>query len=183
MLRVETVTAGSQGAPFFTQMYFGDTPTGDAADAVSSVQSFWTNLAPIISASLVMTVSGQVATVDTATGEITDMTSVTGATVLGTDLATILPFSTQGVIKWNTGSFQAGRQIVGRTFIPGMCQESGAAGVPGGDQLEAMGVAADALLNDTGTPFGIYSRKNLAFFGAQSGTPWTQWGILRSRRD
>lgn len=182
MWRVDTVTTGLGGAPFYTRLFFGDT-TGTPAGAVGLVFDFWSTLAPKIDNALTMTIDGIVTVVDEGTGMITGTISTgSSSTVVGTDAGLQTPEATQGLISWRTGSYVNGREVRGRTFIPGPTQSSVTNGEPAAAYQTALEAGAGILWAGTEARFGIYSTTNHVFRAAVSGQAWTEFAVLRSRR-
>lgn len=182
MYRVDTVTTGLDGAPFFTQLFFNDT-AGTASDAVDAVVAFWEDLASVIVNDCTMTVDGIVTIVDQATGAITGTEgTASGAAVVGTNAGEPLPNATQGLIQWRTGDYVGGREIRGRTFIPGPGSASNALGEPTSSYIAALEAAAATLVGNASTVFVVFSRAKLTARAVIDGTAWDEWAVLRSRR-
>ena len=95
-----------------------------------------------------------------------------------------LPAFTQGLMRLETGTVVSGRRLRGRFFLPGM-QESfnTAAGVPSGTMVGDMNSAIGAFLGGDGGALVIYSPTHHVSFSVNDADFWTQWAILRSRRD
>jgi hypothetical protein len=86
------------------------------------------------------------------------------------------------------------RIVRGRTFVPGMLEDNNfSPGVPGGNFLTVGLAAATALIDDATANFVIWSRP---FEGSETVSPrvgtrhgvvqaevWSEWAVLRSRRD
>ena len=93
---------------------------------------------------------------------------------------------TQGLVHWLTGDFVNGRQLRGKTFIPGLCEDDNTtAGLMSSTCQGVIATAADALLTASGTngPLMIYSPTNHVAEAVQANTVGTKWAVLRSRRD
>lgn len=100
----------------------------------------------------------------------------------GDDSATALPPTTQALIKWSTGVWVNGRQLVGKTFLPGFCEDSNETG--GVLQTAIATVVtngANALIS--ALPLVVWSKTHSTFEPAATGTCATKWAYLSGRRD
>ena len=184
MIRIRPVMTGVPGTPWYTNMYF-DLDADAAQVSVDTVDAFWTALAGQINADVKWTVQGEVPQIDPATGNITNVVVVDSATGEGGFAANLLPRSAQGLITWRTGVFAGGREIRGRTFVPGMCipamtfdgKMSEAA------QAELQEAADDLISAPGGSSIGVWSRANGVIEGATLAQVWDEFAVLRSRRD
>lgn len=181
--RVRTDLAGGSGASQLSTMFFSSAAGETAAAAATAVSKFWLDLAPAISNLYTMTVEHDVFTIDQVTGQPTGIESTSPAARAGTDAGSALPWATQGLISWTTGTFVGGRQVRGRTFIPGPTENANNIGVPTGSYPGYLSTAITNLLTTTGVTLVIYSRKNHSAWPVLSGTGWSKWAELRSRRD
>lgn len=186
--RLRTLWGGVAGSPYYTNMYYltdaGGAGMQDSCDA-------WTDLIDAFSTSLgtSMTVAiyPDVPLIDSATGILTGATTVSGAVVDpdgGTDL---LPPATQGLLRWQTAAVVAGRRLRGRTFLPGMTEGDTNAG---GSVLPALVSSMNGYLSATflpavaaAAPLVVYGPTHHAFSEVTSGNMWTEFAVLRSRRD
>lgn len=182
MYRVRTAITGGTGGPSLSTMYFSVIGGLTAQHAVAATGAFWTALRSGIRTGVVMTTEAEVATVDIATGLVTGLVPTTPVVVNGSSSAVALPWATQGLVRWRTGTFVGGREVRGRTFIPGMTTDNNAAGEPFSSWIGQANVAAAALIADANSDFMIYSRKNFDAVPAITGTHWAEWAVLRSRR-
>lgn len=165
-------------------MFFGPPPDeANAQQCVEAVDTFWTALATVINTDVSATIESAVTVLDETTGQPINVLSTSGGTVDFTNNIEILPFQTQGLIRWNTGQFANGRQIVGHTFVPGPCENANDAGVPNAAYRAALQTAADGLISDIDQVFEIYSRRNLRSDAALNAVVGTKWATLKSRRD
>jgi hypothetical protein len=131
----------------------------------------------------VLNVDPEVFLIDQATGEPTGIESTSTAQVLGAQTADPLPWATQGLVRWTTGTFIGGRQVRGHTFIPGTTETDNTLGVPNSTYLTALDAAAATLIGTSGVTPVVYSRKNHSGWPIISRSTWTKWAELRSRRD
>lgn len=180
--RVRTAIAGGSGGPQLSTMFFSNAGALTAQNAASAVRAFWNDCKGEISSAYVMTVEPEVYVLDTATGQPLSVVSTTTTAVAGTDGGDPLPWATQALIEWPTGIFLGGRQVRGRTFIPGPTESKNTNGVPNGVIIANLNTAASNLVNDVLSDFQIYSRKNGVIEQALAGSTWSKWAILTSRR-
>jgi hypothetical protein len=191
-LRATTVFTGSTGTPYLNQFHFPGSGATDAAAAASAASTFWQAISANMANNLSWTRSGEVEEFDPATGLTTAVHSTDPVSGAGVNAAEMLPFTSQALVRWRTGVFQDGREIRGRTFIPGLTQDELADGLllPAMQTLiaNAAGTLADLL--------GVWSRPREASAGppvveARAGqivpvsasSVWNQFAVLRSRRD
>ena len=180
--RVNTEWSGGQGVPYLSTHYF-DTSAGTVNDAIASVQTFWTAVKSRISDQLSWTIPGDVTVIDVATGQPTGIAAGILQAGAGTDGSDPGPWAAQGLIRWRTGVFVNGREVRGRTFIPGITDAGVVDGVLNTFAVDEFNGAGAALISDAATIFGIYSRKSHTFHAAVAASAWTQLAVLRSRRD
>lgn len=164
-------------------MYFtaisGKTPQ-DAADAV---YTFWHDARTAISNQYTIDVQPDVFTIDVATGQPTSSSSTTTLQVTGGTGTDPLPWATQGLVKWTTGTFLFGRQLQGRTFIPGPGEDANTNGVPVSGYKSTLQTAAGNLLSASNAELVVYSRVHKHTEPVSGHIEWSKWAILTSRRD
>ena len=169
------------------------TPT--AQENVDDVDTFWTALANLMDNAITWTVGPEVPILDEETGELVGVTSVTAGTGAGTAAGDALPYATQGLVRLATDDFVAGRRVRGRIFLPGIDENFNAAtGIPSSTFLSTVQTAVTNLIAAGGLL--VWARP---FAGAEgppvrparlgskasitASTVWTQWAVMRSRRD
>lgn len=183
MYKVTTLFTGPEVAGGgINELYFADT-AGTAAQAHAAVRTFWTALGDHMRITVQWTVLGEVEEVDAASGSITGVTSTDQFASSGNSSGEPLPPATQGLIRWRTGFYFSGREIRGRTFIPGMLEGSSTNGAPASTALTTFNNAAAGLVGATNAELVVYSRTHGTAAPAISGTAWSKWAQLRSRRD
>lgn len=183
LYRVRTQLAGGSGASQVSTMFFSSAGSETAQDAATAVRTFWSGLADYISSAYTASVESDVFLIDQVTGEPTGIESVTVTPVACTQSSDALPWATQGLVRWTTGTFINGRQVRGRTFIPGPCESTNTAGVPTALYLSTVQSVAATFLSTTGVTPVIYSRKNHSGWPVLGRSTWNKWAELRSRRD
>lgn len=184
MYRVNTVFSGPLVAGGgICRLYF-DEAGGTAADAHAAVVSFFNAVDEVMSTQVAFTVEAEVELVNAATGAITGIESTDAYSATGTGSGDPLPPATQGLVRWRTGAFVDGREVRGRTFLPGMLESlNDSAGKPNSGALTVINVAAGNLIGDGDSELVIYSRTKSLQATVVSGQAWSQWAQLRGRRD
>lgn len=202
--RVTTVIAGPyvQGGGIATH-YF-DT-LGTPAQVITAVRGFWFAMCAFVGTGTTFTVQGLIANLDESTGQLSGSETATGGTETGTGGTDVLPMHVQGVAQFRTGVVLDGREIRGRTFIPAPIETANTAAIPTAAYVAQLNTAADQIINDVNTGFGVWRRPRVArpqvgspgdrwflraqaarsgtFEVASAGDGSTKWGTLRSRRD
>lgn len=185
MLRTTTIFTGLQGAPYYSTHYWGGTEPGEADAVVAALAQFWTDTAPQRFIQLVGTIQGEVEVVDPATGQVTAIYNTDDPVQAGTNTTTQLSGATQGLLRWRTGVFVGGREMRGRTFLPGPTEGLNDNGNPSGPYQGAYTTAAEALILAAPPSSGlvVYSPTHRQFAAVQAASTWNRWAVTRSRRD
>lgn len=182
MYRVRTVFTGVTGSPWLSTAFF-DEAGGDASDAVAAVATFWSALDTRLHVDVAWSTEPDVEIVDEVTGNITGIIGVPPTAGTGALAGELAPPATQALVRWRTGSFVGGREIRGRTFIPGL----NVTAIDDGNLAAAVQVvfqdAAAALIADVASILVIWSRANGAAAPVVSASVWSQFAVMRSRRD
>lgn len=185
MLRVTVVTTSGQGSPYYANHFFGGETSGEAVAASNAVRALYGSFDNWRPASIISTVDTEVHNVDPSTGQTTEIFVVPTWTESGAHSAELLPWATQGLIRWRTGFFVNGRELRGRTFVPGLTEDFNVGGVPGGTLVTGIASAINTYVT-TSTAAGdpvVYSPTHKVAAIMTTGNFWTQWAVLRSRRD
>lgn len=184
MYRVTTVLSGPLVVGGgISRFYFAET-AGTAAQAHAAVVSFWNAVDEVMSTQVSFTVEGEIEEWDAATGTITGVDNTDPYTATGTATGDPLPPATQGLIRWRTGFYTSGRELRGRTFIPGMTEgNNGSDGKPASGVRVVLGNAANSLRSGASHQLSVYSRTHATAAPVTSSSVWTEWAQLRSRRD
>lgn len=180
MLRVRTSISAAFGGPQLSTHYFPGTGSSDAATAAAAVRAFWDALKGKIGTAWSLDVQNDVVELDPATGQPTAVHNTETALVTGTGTGDALPYATQGLVQWRTGVYVGGREIRGRTFIPGPLEADNAVGFPLTAYTSLLTTAAGNLAS---AGLAVYSYTHRQFADVSSGVGWTNWASLRSRRD
>jgi hypothetical protein len=159
--------------------------------AIAAAKGFWAALAGSMSGNCNWTHLGTVDQIDPNNGQLTGQLAGTQQTGAGSGGTTLLPQEVQGLFRWNTGFFVAGRQLTGHTYVPAVVQGACAAtGQPATTFNTAATNAITALLvTPSTTKFVIWHRpKAPATTGgvvgvAVQGALQQKFAVLKSRRD
>jgi hypothetical protein len=179
--RVRTAITGSVGGPMLNTLWF-DAAGGTEQQAATAAQLFWHNARLRISNAFSMLVEPLVYTVDIATGLANGSRTVTTSVETGGVSSDNMPGYVQGIVVWHTGVFVGGREVIGRTFLPGVTEGDNSNSAPSGSYLTDMGSAATALETTVAPPFVIYSPTHHVAVPVASHAVDSQWAILKSRR-
>jgi hypothetical protein len=196
IMRLTTEWGGSaRGLPYFSTHYFEGNTTTEAESAIAALAAFWGGIEGNLTNALNWAVSGDVEFVDEVTGDLEGLTGVNPASGAGSSGADELPWTAQGLIRWRTGIVSDGRELRGRTFVPGLTEASTDNGALTGSTVTALFNAADALVDSTTAdllvwrrprpdlpPPALPARAGLTAVVASTSV-WPQLAVLRSRRD
>lgn len=183
MRRVTTLLSGVDvTGGGINRLYFAE-GVGTSSDCTTAVRNFWTALNSVMASATVWQVLPTVETIDPVTGQITQVASASGFNGAGTNGSSALPNQVQGLIQWRSGVYVGGRELRGRTFVPGPTTAASTAGLPNAAYLTALDTAGDALIADANTALLIWSRAHGQEVTASVSTPWSKFAVLRSRRD
>lgn len=178
--RILTVHTGTPGSPYYTNLVAVDNGTEPGSTYAQFVLDFWNALGNSRVSGAVATVQPQIDTFESDTGATTGVETWSGGTSPGTSTEQPLPPATQGLIQLRTGVYVGGREIRGRIFVPSPTEGANTTGVPTQSARDLMTGAAEVLV-DNG--FYVYSPTHHQCAQIIAATPWTQWAVLRSRRD
>jgi hypothetical protein len=182
MFRYRTLLTGPQGSPWLSTLYCDGSLGTVAQDVADASSAFWEQIKVKMVNDVTITGDSVVDTLDPSTGETTDQEAVTPWTKTGSDTTDPLPWQTQGVIHWNTGTFVGGRQVRGKIFVPGLAAQQGSGGVPSSGCKTALLAAGNAYRLYDVAPC-VWSRKHHQTYSIASVTVDQNWAFLASRRD
>ena len=181
--RVRINWAGMTGAPWVNTLFF-DTDGGTAQQAATAAGTFIAALGGEIASAATWTTGGDIETLSILNGQPIASTSVTPQSGGGSGGANVVPLADQALVTWSTGQFYNGRQIKGRTFIPALAAgRMTAAGTLTTAVQGVINTAAAALISDTNSRFVVFARGHAAMAEVTGHTVWSQFAVLRSRRD
>jgi hypothetical protein len=185
----------AQGQPYFSTHHFAGTASTVATSAVAAVADFWSAIDNFQHTSVTWTVLGDVEVVDEATGALTNLYSVAPITNTGVGASAPLPWATQGLIRWRTGAFIDGRELRGRTYVPGLTTGALSNGSMVAATISGLDSAAEALIANASTNLVVWQRPRKArvepplparagsLADVVSASVWSEFATLRSRRD
>ena len=177
-----TFTGGPSGD--WLSLWHCDRLLGSTAqDSVDTVRNFWQALNGALNQNVQAHVDGSVEVLDPISGAPTGIDTVTARTVSFTNNSDPLPWQTQAIVYWNTGTWVAGRQIRGRTFVPAWCESSNTNG--GGmdpSVVSVLNTAAASIVGATTVQPVVRSRKHSATFPIVGQQVPQKWSVLRTRR-
>jgi len=185
LLRVRTVFTGVPGTPWYSNLYFDDV-AGSPDPHIDLVRDFWTAFQAVMKSNTTATIEGDCAQIEDSTGAVVGIRSGTALTVVGASASAPLPPANQCVLHEFTSLFVGGRQLRGKTFVPGIiATQSDALGAPlAGLKTIALG-AGNALITAS-NPIGnwkVWSKKNGVSSDVTAVSTPSKFGVLRSRRD
>lgn len=178
-----SITGPTVGPAVMTNYWQASEDATGAAAVRSALNTFLTAIGPSIHSGSVLSLEPELDIVDPGSGQVTATVPVSALSVTCSAAGNLLPRNVQGLIRWRTGFFAGGREIRGRTFVPGVKDGSNVNGVPSTGYVAALTSAATTLAADSAAELSIWSRKAGAVAGVSSGEAWTQFATLRSRRD
>jgi hypothetical protein len=165
----------------FSVMHFDDVLANaqSTADAVSE----WLDDTNVVrSVAQFAQVDSEVLLVNVGTGAIEGATQVVTAIEggnLGTDP---LPQASMILARWRTGVYLGGREIRGRTFIPGLGSENlGTNGELDPTQLQSVVLSGTALIN--ASALAVWSPTNGSLATVATSAVWPEFAVMRSRRE
>lgn len=190
MVRVDSIWAGpSIRGGGITQLFFGE-GSGSAQDAVNAVQTFWNALHGYWAQGNTVSVDPVVTGLNEEDGSLNGVTTTSVAGPIdGNDTGDPAAVLVQGLIRWFTGGVANNRLVRGRTFLPAMTETNNEDARPTAGFIAGVELAANALITDAETIFGIWHRPSLnptpdgTFSPAVATSCWNEWSFLRSRRD
>lgn len=188
MFRVRTTFEGIQGSPWLNTLYFDDA-AGTAQQAATAAGTFWGAVDALMDSECVWSTEAEVAVINPLNGDLLSVEATTPVTGAGSLVQEALPIATQGLVRWRTGVVTNGREVRGRTFIPALCDASNDNGSVIAATVTAVNLACTNLLASASAELHIWHRPNELTGAAGSsepvitGTMWTNFAVLRSRRD
>jgi len=177
-----TITGPAATGGGYNELYLVPT-TGTMADAHDAAADFWEAFGVLALSTNTYVTSGDIELVDSATGLITGIESATTRTKVGQNSGEPLPKATAALVRWRTGTYVNGREIRGRTFLSGLNEAQSDAGVIAAGTRTALQTAANTLVARTDVNLVVYSRVHFQAAVVETANVWSEWAMLRSRRD
>lgn len=183
LIRYQVDLVGLAGGPGLSTYHFDGTigPSSNT-DISDAVRAMWVGIATIMSSTVVAEGRAFVEELDPATGEITLVEPAPAWSEAGDLTTEKLPNATQGLIKWDTGVYVAGRRLQGKTFVPGPTEgHNTTLGRPHVDYYGTLQNIGDTLLSGITGPV-VYSKTHGVYHPITSAIGWSEWAVLRGRR-
>lgn len=182
LYRVRTAGTGAVGAPYVNTLNFSDSGGFTAQDCVDAVGTFWDSIKNLLHTSLTLTSEPAVAQL-ALDGTLQGVETTTPFSHSGTSGSEPLPFATQMLVQLTTDTVVNGRILRGRIFIPALTESSNDNGRPTAAAIAAVGIAATVLAGPTNLVFlGVWSRKWTTLGQVRAASAWSEFAVLRSRR-
>jgi hypothetical protein len=184
ILRMRTTLTGVTGSPYVSTQYFTGSTNADAANAASAVGAFFNSIKTRWPNALAYNVEPFVDVINDATGALTAVVNIGGGVSgVGSSGQVALPWATQGLLRFNTGTVVGGRLLRGRMFVPGPTEADSDVGVPLAAYITALNTAYTALTTALPNTLRVWSRTHGTSALVTGASPWSQWAVMRSRRD
>jgi len=181
--RVRMTFNGPPGTPWLSTLYFDRLLGGNAQASADAAWAFWEHLLPQIANDVALAQDAFVTVLDPVGGEVTGVEPIEPNSGVGGASGDPLPWQTQSIVNWHTGSYTGGREVRGRTFVPAPVETYNETGVPDGTQILKLTEAAALMVGlGTGTMV-LWSPKNGLFYPIVAADVPAKWMVLRSRRD
>lgn len=165
----------------FSVMHTGSAPAAAQADA-DALDEWLQDIAGTMVVTQQFQVDQEVEEVDPATGNITGVVTITSINRTGNVNTAPVPQAAQALFRWRTGFYSGGREVRGRTFVPGLAlANSSASGELASATVATLQTAGTTLLADSG--FGIWSPARATFQVATACSVWNEFAVMRGRRD
>lgn len=171
---------GPSGYPGTNTWYFHEDSTTFSAQA-AALHTFYTAVM-VGSAENTLHASwgGVGEIVESTTGEIVGLDTATSWSVVGDQTVDPLPAATMALLQLRTGTFFGGRELRGRIFLGGYTEASNTAGRPSTTLISTISTAANTL---NASALAVYSPTKKEWSSVSATPVWTEWAVLRSRRD
>ena len=175
--------AGGPSGDWYSSMHIDRLLGGDAQASADAVHAFWDAMKAAICNDIQISIDPNVTIVNTITGEPEGIDTVTTSPISGGDTTDPLPWQTQGLIYWNTGTWVNGRQVRGRTFVPGPCESSNtSSGIPESGYKSALAAGAAVFVSASTCVPGVYSKAHQNVYPVVGATIQASWALMRTRR-
>lgn len=179
--RVRTEFVGVQGSPWLSTLTFGT--VNSAQQSVNAMGVFWQAVDNLMHPDVTWRTLPDVDEIGVG-GELIGVESTTPVTGAGTASGDRLPAVVQALVTWRTGAIIGGRELKGRTFIPGIVEAQNTAdGTLVSGAITVLQNAADALIADVNSALSVWSPTHGEVRLATVAAVRDQWFVLRSRRD
>lgn len=192
MIEVITDITTVAGSGMVSVHYFSD--GAEPAVVTAAISSFWADVATQCTTSTTFRVRSDGRIVAPETGNLVGFyNSPINPPVSGSQPGQAVADATQGLIQWRTGVVSDGREVRGRTFVPGLQSAAVNNGNLSTGARAVLADAADGLIGDA-LGFGVWRRPRVpsptqplparpgSFEEATAASAWTELAVLRRRR-
>lgn len=184
MLRTTSVGTGLAGSPYYTTLYWAGTDQADADDAVLAHQAYLVRCQNFQNQGLSSQVNPEVQSVNPTNGDVINtFITATQTPTAGVSSTASIPRANQILVQLRTGVYVGGRQVRGRSFIPGIAAVAVDQATGRVDSSARTAIANGMQTILTSLPALVWSRKNGVAYSVTQVTVGTEFAILRSRRD
>jgi hypothetical protein len=180
--RYRTVFSGVAGTPWYSNIFFDENVTSSPLYG-EFVADFWTALNAVMCTPVTWSVIPEVAFIDDATGQIIDLSTWAGEGGSAANTNEDMPYANQALINWRTGTYLAGRELRGKTFVPALTQAANDNGQLIAGTRASIDAAAEELISDGNGAMRVFSPTHLTSSPITSSDVPAKIAILRSRRD
>lgn len=170
---------GAGGGGGQSRLYFA--PSKSTLQMQSAIEDFFAAWGAIAAAPYTGNWDGTWRVVESTTGQVTGSGSTGGRSGAGLVADQEMANQTQWVASLRTGQFVNGRELRGRIFIPGPPITASENGQPTPATLTSIQGAVN-ILRQVGD-LSVFSPTHLVTGVATGVEPFTEWGVLRSRRN
>lgn len=153
-----------------------------AQACVDAVEAGFSIFMAEISNDYTMLIEPVVRDINTATGQLQGLEGVTTSAIVGGNAAAPLAQATQALIQWRTGTFVNGREVRGRSFIPGSTATWISDGEPDAGALTLLAAGGEEVITESGGTMAVWSRSSGTAHAVTSVSAWPEFAVLRSRR-
>jgi hypothetical protein len=178
--RVRVAWTGWPGGPAVSTFYTAAPPT---SAQLTALRTFYTSMAVCLPNSIVTQIENTGQQIDVATGKAVDVwTGPTQTAVPGTS-AVAYAAPTGLYIRWNTGVFNSGHLLRGKTyFVPIVVDKYDAAGTIVDSFVSTSQTAVNTFITSMAGGLAVYSKRYAMSTTATSGTVIDKAVVLTSRR-
>lgn len=182
--RVEVIWSGLPGAPYYSQLFFAH-QAGAATAIAGNVRTFLNSQSTALCTPLTAQIQDEQTIIDVVTGKPVNVEiSTHQAPVVYTGTGDPMPWSTQLLISLKTATFNNGRRLRGRLYIPGALENMSAAGEVMSAAQATFNTSAQALITSSNAngDWCVWSKRYQSWANVASATCWNQWAVQRRRR-
>jgi hypothetical protein len=186
MHRVKMLLSGAALPGGGLATHYFDYPSSAAQTALDAATSLWGQFCTYMCPDLHVVADAIVDQVDPADGAIFGVTACSPESLAGASANDCITQASQMLVQWRTGQYLNGREVRGRTFVPGVTENYSTSGELAPAVLASLPANLDAFINASGAVPVIWHRPGPHGAGSAVpialGTLWTEFAVLRGRR-